>query len=194
MFHLAVSVVGAAVIAAMVALGWTTWQRSRTAARHAEPAPAAGATTAAAPRNYVYLKQPVYYRTTLPVGTVVLDKAQNFLYFVRPNTVAVRYGIGTGPECRDAIGFYRVVQKEAWPGVRVPPGADQLASAGAAGQRSNPLGARAMHLNTEYRIHGTDAPGTIGRLVDAGCFRLTNDDIIDLYEKVPVESRVVVVN
>jgi lipoprotein-anchoring transpeptidase ErfK/SrfK len=134
--------------------------------------------------NYVYLRQPVYYRTTHPPGTIIVDKAQNFLYFVRPNVVAIRYGIGLGRECADAHGLYRVLRKEEWPGFRGNP-EDRL---------KNPLGARAIYFDEKYRIHGTNAPArVIGEDdINVGCLYLTNEDVIELSDKTPIDSRVVV--
>jgi lipoprotein-anchoring transpeptidase ErfK/SrfK len=159
----------------------------RAAASAGAGAPAGG--TASKPAwadagvNYVYLRQPVYYRTTHPVGTIVVDKAQRLLYVVRPNVVAIRYGIGVGPECVTAAGLYRIARKEEWPGLKDPK-ADERAA--------NPLGARALYLDQSYRLHGTNAPNTIGSTVSLGCFRLTNDDITEIYQQAPVDTRVIV--
>jgi lipoprotein-anchoring transpeptidase ErfK/SrfK len=132
--------------------------------------------------NYVYLRQPVYYRTTHPAGTIIIAKQQNFLYVVRPNVVAIRYGIGLGRECAAATGLHRVTGKEEWPGLR---SSDD--------RTKNPLGARAINFGTGYRIHGTSAPAqVIGDDVDFGCFHLANADAMELYDKTPVDTRVVV--
>jgi lipoprotein-anchoring transpeptidase ErfK/SrfK len=139
---------------------------------------------------YVYLRQPVYYRTTHPAGTIVVDKSQSFLYVVRPSLSALRYGIGVGPECNTTAGLYQVVRKEEWPGLKVPSGR-QLSDDE---RNKNPFGARALYLSKESRIHGTNAPSSIGRPGSLGCFRLTNDDVIHLYERAPLETRVVVHN
>ena len=140
---------------------------------------------------YVYLRQPVYYRTTYPVGTIIVDKAQNFLYVVRPSMSALRYGIGVGSECVPLAGLFKVARKEEWPGWKQPP--QQPAGAGD-DRMKNPLGARALYLNTDSRIHGTNAPVMIGRRAPDGCIRLVNDDVIYLYDRTPLESRVVVLN
>jgi lipoprotein-anchoring transpeptidase ErfK/SrfK len=139
---------------------------------------------------YVYLRQPVYYRTTHPAGTIVVDKSQSFLYVVRPSLSALRYGIGVGPECNTTAGLYQVVRKEEWPGLKVPSGR-QLSDEE---RGRNPFGARALYLSKESRIHGTNTPSSIGRPGSLGCFRLTNDDVIHLYERAPLETRVVVLN
>jgi lipoprotein-anchoring transpeptidase ErfK/SrfK len=190
-FRVASAVVAAAAIALLAVVGYGHWIRDkpdseRTTAADSSPSRAASV-------SYVYLRQPVYYRTTHPVGTIIVDKQQHFIYLVRPKLVALRYGMGVGPECRPATGPYRVTQKEAWPGSPLPAGQDLLHRVTDA-MASNPLGARALHLESGYRIHGTNAPETIGRLVSAGCFRLINEDIIGLYDMVPLQTRVVVIN
>jgi lipoprotein-anchoring transpeptidase ErfK/SrfK len=186
-------VIGALVIAAGGVAAYLFWPASSPAPRTAStPAPASTSAPApatepatrqrAAPAvNYVYLRQPVYYRTTHPVGTIVIDKAQNFLYVVRPNVVAIRYGIGVGAECLGAAGLFRVTRKEEWPGLKS--GGDQA---------DNPLGARALYLDTKFRIHGTNSPQSIGRFAPLGCFRLSNEDVIEIYNSTPLEARVVV--
>ncbi len=138
---------------------------------------------------YVYLRQPVYYRTTYPVGTIIVDKVQNFLYVVRPNTSALRYGIGTGSECVSLTGFFKILRKEEWPGWRPPQPPSAVDD-----RMKNPLGARALYLNTDNRIHGTNASLTIGQRTPEGCIRLVNDDVIYFYDRTPLESRVVVLN
>ena len=140
--------------------------------------------------GYVYLRQPVYYRTNHPVGTIVVDKSQSFLYVVRPSVSALRYGIGVGPECNTMTGLYQVVRKEEWPGWKTPAGRQAAEDE----RDKNPLGARALYLSKESRIHGTNAPTSIGRPASLGCFRLTNDDVIHLYDRSPLETRVVVLN
>jgi lipoprotein-anchoring transpeptidase ErfK/SrfK len=148
------------------------------------PEPVAAAKEERATINYVYLRQPVYYRTTHPAGTIIIDKAQNFLYVVRPNVVAIRYGIGLGTECTDAQGLYRVMRKEDWPGFHGSP-QDRL---------KNPLGARAIYFDERYRIHGTNVPAqVIGEDdIERGCFFLSNEDVVELSDKTPIETRVVV--
>lgn len=155
------------------------------AGKRAEPEAAAA---------YVYLRQPVYFRSNHPVGTIVVDKQQSFLYVVRPSLSALRYGIGVGPDCATSVGLYQIVRKEEWPGWKAPagrPASDDERS-------KNPLGARALYLSRDlsrdYRIHGTNTPATIGRPAPLGCFRLTNDDVVHLYDRSPVDTRVVVLN
>jgi lipoprotein-anchoring transpeptidase ErfK/SrfK len=140
--------------------------------------------------GYVYLRQPVYYRTNHPVGTIVVDKSQSFLYVVRPSVSAIRYGIGVGPDCTTAAGLYQIVSKEEWPGLKAAGGKPVADDE----RNKSPFGARALNLSKESRIHGTNAPATIGRTGSLGCFRLTNDDVIHLYDRAPLETRVVVLN
>jgi lipoprotein-anchoring transpeptidase ErfK/SrfK len=143
---------------------------------------------AAGAAPYVYLRQPVYFRSNHPAGTIVVDKQQNFLYVVRPSLSALRYGIGVGPDCTTAAGLYQIVRKEEWPGLKGRQASDEERS-------KNPLGARALYLSSEpSRIHGTNSPSTIGRPAPLGCIRLSNDDVIHLYERSPLETRVVVLN
>jgi lipoprotein-anchoring transpeptidase ErfK/SrfK len=146
---------------------------------------------------YVFLRQVVYYRTTHPIGTVIIDKAQRFLYLTRPNVAAVRYGIGLGRECVNTNGILRISRKEELPKSRSPRGeaANQTVSVQLVAGRSSPLGARAVYLNSDDQIiHGTVRLDTIGHSVWLGCFRLSNDDVIELYDQVSVGGRVVVIN
>jgi len=141
--------------------------------------------------GYIYLRQAVYYRTIHPAGTIIIDGSQGFLYVVRPNLSALRYSIGVGRDCITLAGLYQVVLKEEWPGWKPP--SQQSADAGY-DQMKNPLGARALYLNKESRIHGTNAPATIRQRAPEGCIRLVNEDIIYLYDRTSLESRVVVLN
>jgi len=141
--------------------------------------------------SYVYLRQAVYYRTIHPVGTIIVDGSQGFLYVVRPNLSALRYSIGVGRECITLAGLYQVVRKEEWPGWKLP--SHQSANTGY-DQMKNPLGARALYLNKETLLHGTNVPATIRQRTPEGCIRLVNDDIIYLYDRTPLESRVIVSN
>jgi lipoprotein-anchoring transpeptidase ErfK/SrfK len=172
----------------MGAGAYTFWPSSSTPP--AQRGAAANAPDAAGAAPYVYLRQPVYYRTTHPVGTIVVDKQQNFLYVVRPSVSALRYGIGVGPECKTAAGLYQIVRKEEWPGLKAAAGKSPTDDE----RNKNPFGARALYLAKEGRVHGTNTPSSIGRPGPIGCFRLTNDDVIHLYERAPVDTRVVVVN
>jgi lipoprotein-anchoring transpeptidase ErfK/SrfK len=129
----------------------------------------------------------VYYRSIHPPGTIVIAKAQNFLYLIRPHTAAVRYTIGVGTECSNVVGLLLVSAKEDWSAsAPAASGNDVQPVPRTAGGR---FGARSLALSdTGYRIHGSEvAPA--GRVV--GCFALANEDVIDLYERVSVGARVV---
>jgi len=141
--------------------------------------------------SYVYLRQPVFYRTNHPVGTIIVDKTQGFLYVVRPNLAALRYGISIDSQCHPAAGLYQVVRKEEWPGWK-PLSADLSDSDN--DRIKNPLGARALYLNNDYLIHGSNGTRVSDRRVPKGCIRLINEDIIYLHGRTPLDSRVVVMN
>jgi lipoprotein-anchoring transpeptidase ErfK/SrfK len=146
--------------------------------------------------DYQWRKQPVYFRSDYPAGTIVVFTADRFLYLVQSPTRAIRYGIGVGREGFQWGGTQRITLKREWPDWVPPPEMIQRQPhlpRWMAGGPGNPLGARAMNLGaTVYRIHGTNAPETIGHAVSSGCFRLVNDDVIDLYNRVPVGTKVVV--
>ena len=142
------------------------------------------------------VRQVVDYTSRQAPGTVIIDTKNTFLYFVLSDTQAMRYGIGVGREGFTWSGEQTVARKTEWPDWRPP--ADMLVRQPylprfMAGGPTNPLGARAMYLGeTEYRIHGTNKPETIGKQVSSGCIRLTNDDVTDLYERVKVGAKVIV--
>jgi lipoprotein-anchoring transpeptidase ErfK/SrfK len=141
-------------------------------------------------------KQVVYYRTTEPPGTIIVSTAERHLYIVQPGGRALRYGIGVGREGFQWQGLLTITRKAEWPDWTPPP--EMIARQPylprfMAGGPGNPLGARAMYLGTTvYRIHGTNRPDTIGTAVSSGCFRLVNADVTDLYDRVPVGTKVVV--
>jgi lipoprotein-anchoring transpeptidase ErfK/SrfK len=143
-----------------------------------------------------YRRQPVFYRTTEPPGTIIVDTPARFLYLVQGNGKAIRYGIGVGREGFQWSGLLRISRKTEWPDWTPPP--EMIARQPylprfMAGGPGNPLGARALYLgNTVYRIHGTNQPQTIGYAVSSGCFRLVNEAVTDLYERVPVGTKVIV--
>ena len=149
-----------------------------------------------ADQSYVFRRQPTFYRTLQPVGTVIIDKLQHFLYLVQPNSVALRYGIGIGRQCADLTGLRHVASMAEWPPWQAPPDTvkEKLAQSGTlAGAPGNPLGARVLELDdSRSRVHGTNAPKTIGTNVEFGCIRLVNDDIVDLYARVRVGTPVLV--
>ena len=131
-------------------------------------------------------------------GTIFINTAERRLYLVLPNGQALRYGIGVGRDGFRWSGVHRISAKKEWPGWTPP--SQMLARRPdlprhMAGGIDNPLGARAMYLgSTLYRIHGSNEPETIGQAVSSGCFRMTNDDVNDLYNRVSVGTTVVVKN
>src|SRR5690242_19782837 len=143
-----------------------------------------------------YQRQMVLYRTSEPPGTIIVHTSERFLYLVQGNGRAMRYGIGVGREGFQWQGLLKISRKQEWPDWTPPP--EMIARQPylprfMAGGPGNPLGARALYLGgTVYRIHGTNQPQTIGSAVSSGCFRLVNNDVIDLYERVPVGTKVVV--
>ncbi len=143
-----------------------------------------------------YRPQPVYFRTSEPPGTIVIHTKERFLYLVQGNGVAIRYGVGVGRDGFQWQGLLKVSRKQEWPDWRPPPEMikrQPYLPRFMAGGPGNPLGARALYLgDTVYRIHGTNQPQTIGHAVSSGCFRLVNRDVIDLYDRVPVGTKVVV--
>jgi lipoprotein-anchoring transpeptidase ErfK/SrfK len=138
----------------------------------------------------------VFYRTEYPPGTIIVNTADRFLYLIMGNNVALRYGIGVGRDGFQWGGIHNITRKAEWPDWTPPPEMIErqpYLPRFMAGGPGNPLGARALYIGTTvYRIHGTNAPETIGQAVSSGCFRLVNDDIIDLYNRVPVGTKVVV--
>jgi lipoprotein-anchoring transpeptidase ErfK/SrfK len=138
----------------------------------------------------------VDYRTAEPAGTIVIDTATTYLYLVHDNGKAIRYGIGVGREGFTWSGSERISKMAAWPDWHPPNEMierEPYLPRFMAGGEGNPLGARALYLGKSlYRIHGTNQPSTIGTFVSSGCIRLTNADITDLYSRVQVGSRVVV--
>jgi lipoprotein-anchoring transpeptidase ErfK/SrfK len=144
----------------------------------------------------VYRRQPVFYRTNEAPGTIIIDTSERFLYLIQPNNVALRYGIGVGRDGFQWNGLLKITRKAEWPDWTPP--AEMIERQPylprfMAGGPGNPMGARALYLgNTVYRIHGTNQPETIGHAVSSGCFRLVNEQITDLYERVPVGTKVIV--
>jgi lipoprotein-anchoring transpeptidase ErfK/SrfK len=138
----------------------------------------------------------VNYPTNEAPGTVIVDTQNTYLYYVLGGGQAIRYGIGVGREGFTWAGVKTVERKSEWPDWTPPP--EMIARSPylprfMAGGVTNPLGARAMYLSGSfYRIHGTNAPSTIGSRATAGCIRMVNDDVIDLYDRVKVGAKVVV--
>src|SRR5664280_1746954 len=141
-------------------------------------------------------RQVVNYTSNEAPGTIIIDTPNTFLYFVLGNGKTIRYGIGVGRQGFTWSGVKQVARKAEWPDWYPPQ--EMLARQPylprmTAGGPGNPLGARAMYLGgTEYRIHGTNDPTTIGKQVSSGCIRLTNDNVTDLYERVQIGANVIV--
>ncbi len=195
----------AAALAVSVSAGWSTkifdpsskkWieydpQRARSAAR----------SPAADPR---YQRQVVEFRTAELPGTVIIDSDSKFLYLVLEDFKALRYGVGVGREGFGWSGIVEIGRKAEWPTWTPPkemvardPKAAKYAS-GMPGGPDNPLGARALYLyeggrDTIYRIHGTNEPWSIGLNISSGCIRMRNDDVEDLYERVEIGTKVIVI-
>jgi lipoprotein-anchoring transpeptidase ErfK/SrfK len=131
-------------------------------------------------------------------GTLIVNTAERRLYLVLPDGQALRYGIGVGRDGFRWSGVHHVSAKKVWPGWTPPSDMRRRRPdlpRHMAGGIDNPLGARAIYLgSTLYRIHGSNEPETIGQAVSSGCFRMTNEDVVDLYERVRVGATVVVKN
>jgi lipoprotein-anchoring transpeptidase ErfK/SrfK len=141
-------------------------------------------------------KQIVSFDRSEPAGTIVIDTNNTYLYYVLGQGRAIRYGVGVGREGFTWSGVQSVSRKAEWPDWHPP--AEMIARQPylprfVAGGPGNPLGARAMYLgSSEYRIHGTNDPTTIGKFVSSGCIRMTNEDVTDLFGRVNVGAKVVV--
>lgn len=149
------------------------------------------------------LRNRVPFQTEEAPGTIVIDTKGPFLYLVEPDGTALRYGISIGKEGFGWTGEGRIARNARWPSWTPPP--EMIArdpslarwKDGMPGGPNNPLGARALYIyfgdrDSGYRIHGTNAPGSIGRAASSGCFRMLNQDVIDLYDRVGKGARVVV--
>jgi lipoprotein-anchoring transpeptidase ErfK/SrfK len=141
-------------------------------------------------------KTVVFYRTHEAPGTIIVQTSERRLYYVLGNGRAIRYGIGVGRDGFQWQGLLKITRKLEWPDWTPPPemiDRQPYLPRWMAGGPGNPLGARALYLGTTvYRIHGTNQPQTIGTAVSSGCFRLVNPDVVDLYERVPVGTKVIV--
>lgn len=144
-----------------------------------------------------YLKQVVDYDGAEKPGTIIIDTPRRFLFLVEGDGKATRYGIGVGRPGFTWAGVKHISQKREWPDWRPP---DEMLRrrpdlpSFMAGGPNNPLGARAMYLGSSlYRIHGSNEPWTIGQAVSSGCIRMRNEDVIDLYQRVTVGTKVVVI-
>jgi lipoprotein-anchoring transpeptidase ErfK/SrfK len=146
------------------------------------------ADTDASALPYVLRRQLVFYRSTYPPGTILIAKSQHMLYQIRAETVALRYSIAVGAKCLDTAGMHRVLGKETSP--VWPP-----APSGSEHRPDSRLGARILYLSDiDYGIHGTDKPNVIGQNSAFGCFLLADDDVTDLYDRTPLDTRVVITN
>jgi lipoprotein-anchoring transpeptidase ErfK/SrfK len=158
-------------------------------------------------RPYVdsrYRRQSVQYAGNEPPGTIVVNTYERFLYAVEDNGQATRYGIAVGEEGLTLKGMATVGRKEEWPSwkptesmIQRKPRLAQYAN-GVPGGPDNPLGARALYLyrdgrDTLFRLHGTNEPWLIGQAVSNGCIRLTNEDAVDLYNRTPLGTTVLVI-
>ena len=181
-------------IAGVVLFGLMACTRTAPVSREADPA---------------FARKVVTYPSPELPGTIIVDPGSHFLYLVQGDGQAIRYGVGVGSEGFGWSGLATVHSKQEWPDWRPPTEMlerkpelrehmTQLQSGiGMPGGADNPLGARALYLwqgnkDTLYRIHGTNEPWTIGHSVSAGCIRMTNDDVTDLYDRVPIGTKVVV--
>jgi len=148
------------------------------------------------PRAVVPPREIVAYPGNEAPGTIVVSTEERRLYFILPDHQAIRYGIGVGRPGFEWSETTRIAMKREWPSWapsremrRRRPDLPHFMPGGL----NNPLGARAMYLGrTLYRIHGTNEPQSIGRAVSSGCIRMTNEDVMDLYERVKIGTRVIV--
>ena len=145
-------------------------------------------------------RTPVSYRTTHPPGTIIIDTSKRYLYLVVSKGVALRYGVAVGRDGYQWEGAMKITKKVEWPDWK-PPRAmiarekkkGHVLPALVKGGPKNPLGARALYLGySEYRIHGTNQPKSIGQAASSGCIRMLNEHVIDLYDRVQKGARVVV--
>jgi lipoprotein-anchoring transpeptidase ErfK/SrfK len=143
-----------------------------------------------------FARQVVQVETREAPGTIIVDTGRHFLYLVLGDGQALRYGIGVARSGFEWRGTHRVTRKAEWPGWTPPPEMRRRQPglpAHMPGGPDNPLGARALYLgSTLYRIHGTNEPWTIGQNVSSGCIRMLNEDVIDLYQRVHLNAKVVV--
>ena len=147
--------------------------------------------------NPIFQRQEVEFAGSEKAGTIIVDTPNRFLFYVLGNGRALRYGIGVGRPGFEWAGVKTVTRKAEWPGWTPPP--EMLLRRPDLprhmdGGPENPLGARALYLGSSmYRIHGTNEPNTIGQNVSSGCIRMMNEDVIDLYERARVGTKVVVI-
>ena len=186
-----------AALAATAALPWTP-------ARALEDEPFPVSTSDERKIQYKYRRREVECETAEPPGTIIVDPRKRFLYFVQGNGKAIRYGASVGKAGRTWSGAATIGRMEKWPTwtptpehIAEYPKLVKWQDGGMPGGPDNPMGARALYLyqgevDTIYRIHGTHDPQLVGKKKTAGCFALLNSDIIDLYNRVELGARVVV--
>lgn len=157
-----------------------------------------GSASGGRPQENPVPRETVQYSSRFAPGTIVISTKERRLYYVLGNGQAVRYGVGVGRPGFTWGGSKAITRKAEWPAWTPPP---QMLKRRPdlprhmKGGPDNPLGARAMYLGSSlYRIHGSNEPWTIGQAVSSGCIRMTNADVTDLYERVRVGTRVVVMN
>lgn len=166
----------------------------------AAPAPVPATPEVSGAIDPKFLPQEVAYSGPHAPGTIVIDTAAKFLYLVQEGGTARRYGVGVGREGFSWKGTETITRKAEWPDWRPPAAMIErerkkgvILPVHMAGGPANPMGARALYLgSTLYRIHGTNQPATIGQAVSSGCIRMRNEDVIDLYERVKIGTKVVV--
>jgi lipoprotein-anchoring transpeptidase ErfK/SrfK len=143
-----------------------------------------------------FMRQVVPFSTSESVGTIIVSTGDKFLYLVLGKGKAMRYGIGTARDGFEWSGTHKITRKAEWPGWTPPAEMRQRRPdlpAYMPGGKDNPLGARALYIGaTLYRIHGTNEPWTIGGDVSSGCIRMVNDDVVDLYGRVKIGAKVIV--
>jgi lipoprotein-anchoring transpeptidase ErfK/SrfK len=187
-------IVGPAMPVAAQSLAYQPMDRSVTFPQYAPQAQQDATATDELPA--ALRRQVVAYQGSEAAGTVIIDTAHTYLYLILGNGQAMRYGIGVGRDGFTWSGTQTVTKKAEWPDWTPPPemiARQPYLPRWVGGGPGNPLGARAMYLgNTDYRIHGTNDPTTIGKHVSSGCIRLQNADVIDLYSRVNVGTKVIV--
>ncbi len=174
------------------------------------PQPAAFSSAIAAPRRQqpttdrrygrsidpAFLPREVAYQTSRAKGTIIIDTEARYLYLILGDGRAMRYGVGVGRPGFEWAGVHKITHKAKWPDWTPPEEMRQRVPnlpVRMAGGVDNPLGARALYLgSTLYRIHGSNQPWTIGHAVSSGCIRMRNQDVVDLYDRVKVGTRVIV--
>ena len=148
------------------------------------------------PIDPAFLPREIAYPTDQPKGTIIIDTEARYLYLVLGDGMAKRYGVGVGRPGFEWAGVHHVTRKAKWPGWTPPEEMRQRVPdlpVSMEGGVDNPLGARALYLgSTLYRIHGSNQPWTIGHAVSSGCIRMRNQDVVDLYDRVKVGTKVIV--